>query len=65
MDDKLTSETEFDVWGRALPLETGVHWDAKKALQWFAFSLKFDISLLSTKIGVLMGFSFHYREFLK
>ena len=22
-----------------------MHWDAKKALKWFAFSLKFNISL--------------------
>ena len=51
MDDKLTLETELVVLGRALSLETGVHWDAKKALKWFAFSLKFDISLLLTKIG--------------
>ena len=30
---------------------TGVHWDAKKALKWFAFSLKFDTSLLLIKMG--------------
>ena len=28
-----------------LLFETGVHWDAKQALKWFAFFLKFDISL--------------------
>ena len=32
MDDKLTLETEFVVLGRALSLETGVHWDERKAL---------------------------------
>ena len=57
MYDKLTLETELVVLGRALSLETGVHWDEKKAL-------KFDISLLFTKIGGirsegLLGFSFH------
>ena len=66
MDDKLTLETEF-VLGRALSLQTGVHWDPTKALKWFAFPLKFDISLLLIKIGGInvMGFSFHYKEFLK
>ena len=51
MGDKLTLEIELVVTGRALSLETEVHWDAKKVLKWFAFSLKFDISLLLTKIG--------------
>ena len=51
MDDKLTLETEFVVLGRPLSLEIGVYWDAKKSLKWFAFSLKFDISLLLTKIN--------------
>ena len=64
-DDKLTLESELFVLGRALSLETGVHWDANKALKWFPFPLKFDISLLLTKIEELMGFSFHYKEFLK
>ena len=58
MDDKLTLETELVVLGRALSLETAVHWDAKKALKWFAFSLKFDISLLLTKIGGINGIFF-------
>ena len=65
MDDKLTLETELVVLGRALSLETAVYWDAKKALKWFAFSLEYDISLLLTKSKGLMGFSSHYREFLK
>ena len=58
MDDKLTLETELVVLGRALSLETAVHWDAKKALKWFAFSLKFDISLLLTKIRGINGIFF-------
>ena len=33
MDDKLTLETEFDELGKALSLEIGVHWDAKKSLK--------------------------------
>ena len=57
MDDKLTLETEF-VLGGALSLQTGVHWDVKKALKWFAFPLKFDISLLLTKIGGINGIFF-------
>ena len=36
--------------GKVLSLEIGVHGDAKEALKWFAFSLKFNISLL-IKIG--------------
>ena len=55
MDDKLTLETELFVLGRALSLKTGVHRDAKKALKWFGFSLKFDISMLLTKIGGING----------
>ena len=31
--------------------EIGVQWDVKKALKWFAFSLKFDISLMFIKMG--------------
>ena len=46
-----------------LLLETGVHWDTKKALKWFAFSLKFEISLLLIKMGGIEEFSFHYRQF--
>ena len=45
MDDKLTLETEFDVLGKAL-------------LKWFAFYLKFDISMLLTKIGGINGIFF-------
>ena len=33
MDDKLTLETEFDELDKALSLEIGVHWDAKKSLK--------------------------------
>ena len=49
MDNKLTLETELFVLGKALSLETGVHRDVKKALKWFALSLKFDISFLLSK----------------
>ena len=61
--DKLTLETEFVVLGRTLSLKTGVHWDAKKALKWFAFSVKFDMSLLLTMMGEWVGFSFHHIVF--
>ena len=33
MDGKLTLETEFVILGRALLLEIGVHWEAKKTLK--------------------------------
>ena len=36
-------------------LEIEVHWDAKKALKWFVFSLKFDISLLLIKLLIKEG----------
>ena len=49
--------------GKVLLLETGVHWDTKKALKWFALSLKFEISLLLIKMGGIKEFSFHYRQF--
>ena len=58
MDDKLTLETEFDVLGRALSFEIGVHWDAKNSVKQFAFSLRYDISLLLTKIGGINGIFF-------
>ena len=45
--------------------ETGVHWNAKKTLKWFDFSLKFDTSLLLIKMGRINGIffpeSFQYR----
>ena len=58
MDGKLTLGTEVAVLGRALSLETGVHLDAKKVLKWVVLSLKFDISLLLTKIGGINGIFF-------
>ena len=58
MDDKLTLETEFDVLGRALSLEIGVHWDAKNSVEEFVVSLRYDISLLLTKIGGINAISF-------
>ena len=57
MDDKLTLGTEVAVLGRALSLETGVHLDARKVLKW-VLSLKFDISLLLTKIRGINGIFF-------
>ena len=51
--------------GKVLLFETGVHWNAKKALKWFDFSLKFDTSLLLIKMGRINGIffpeSFQYR----
>ena len=44
--------------GKVLFFGTGVHWDAKKALKWFAFSLKFDTSLLLIKMGRINGIFF-------
>ena len=44
--------------GKVLLFEIGVHWDSKKALKWFAFSLKFDTSLLLIKMGVINGIFF-------
>ena len=44
--------------GTVLSFETGVHWDAKKALKWFPFSLKFDISLFLMKMGGINGIFF-------
>ena len=41
--------------GKVLFFEIGVHWDVKKALKWFAFSLKFDTSLLLIKMGGING----------
>ena len=44
--------------GKVLLFGTDVHWDAKKVLKWFAFSLKFDTSLLLIKIGGINGILF-------
>ena len=41
--------------GKVLFFEIDVHWDVKKALKWFAFSLKFDTSLLLIKMGGING----------
>ena len=41
--------------GKVLFFEIGVHWDVKKTPKWFAFSLKFDISLLLIKMGGING----------
>ena len=46
MDDKQTLETEFDVLGRALSLEIGVHWDAKN---FFKFEVGIIIFVISIK----------------
>ena len=58
IDDKLALVTGVVTSSRVLSFEMSVHWVAKRALKWFDFSLKFDI-----RWQVLMGFSFHYREF--
>ena len=42
IDDKLALVIGVVTRGKVLLFETGLHWDAKKALKWFAFSLKFD-----------------------
>ena len=63
IDDKLALVTGVVTRGKVILFEIGVHWDAKKALKWFAFSLKFDVSLKLIKTGGIMRFSFHYREF--
>ena len=44
--------------GKVLVFEIGAHWDAKKALKWLAFSLKFDINLLLIKMGSINGIFF-------
>ena len=41
-----------------LLFQTGVHWDAKKSLKKFTFSLKFDISWLLVKMGGINGIYF-------
>ena len=46
IDDKLALVIGVVTRGKVLLFGTGVHWDAKKALKWFAFSLKFDTSWL-------------------
>ena len=58
IDDNLALVTGVVTRGKVLLFETGVHWDAKKALKWFAFSLKFDTSLLLIKMGGINGIFF-------
>ena len=58
IDDKLALVTGVVTRGKVLLFETGVHWDAKKKLKWFAFSLKFDINLLLIKMGGINLISF-------
>ena len=51
IDDILALVIGVVTRGKVLLCGTGVHRDAKKALKWFAFSLKLDISLLLIKMG--------------
>ena len=46
---------EVITMGNLQLLEIGVHWDARKALKWFVFSLKFDISFLLIKLLIKEG----------
>ena len=58
IDDKLALVNRIVTRGKVLLFETGVHWDVKKAVKWFAFSLKFDISLLLIHMGGINGIFF-------
>ena len=58
IDDKLGLVAGVITGDNIISLETGVHWDAKKALKWFAFSLKFDKDLLLIKMGGINGIFF-------
>ena len=58
IDDKLALVIGFVTRGKVVLFETGVHWDSKKALKWFAFSLKFDTRLLLIKMGGINGIFF-------
>ena len=65
IDNKLALITRFVTWGKVLSFEINVHWDAKKALKQFAFSLKFDTCFLLIKMGDIIAFfsiieGFHY-----
>ena len=42
--DKLALVTAVVTRGKVLLFDTGVGWDGKKALKWFAFFLRFDCS---------------------
>ena len=50
IDDKLALVKGVVTRGKVLLFETGVPWDPKKTLEWLAFSLEFDISLLLIKM---------------
>ena len=52
---KLASVIGVVTRSKVLLFEIGVYWYAKKALQWFAFPLKFDIILLLVKMGGING----------
>ena len=58
IDDKLALVTGFATRGKVMLFGNGVQWDAKKALKWFAFCLKFDTSLLLIKMGGIIGILF-------
>ena len=58
IDDNLALVTGVVTRGKVLLFETGVHWDAKNALKWFSFPLKFDTSLLLIKMEGINGIFF-------
>ena len=62
-----SSLSVIKVWvsGMLLLLSNGVQWKAKKQLKWFAFSLKFETSLLFIKSWEMTTIFYHYKKFLK
>ena len=64
-EESLLSVLKVWVSGILLLVTNEVQWEAKKQLKWFAFSLKFETSLLIIKSGGMTGFFYHYKFLLK
>ena len=58
IDEKVALVIGIVTRGKVLLFGTGVHWDAKKSMKLFAFSLKFDASLLLIKMEGINGIFF-------
>ena len=61
IDDKLALVIAVVTKGKVLWFETGVHWNAKKTLKWFAFSLKVNLKTFNLSWVSLHHYSMHSK----
>ena len=54
-EESSTAGVFYTKWGKVLPLFSGVHFDVKNSLKWFAFFPKSHSNLLFTSKGGIRG----------